>query len=292
MVFLIPLAIVAVSAAGGLTWAVVNDTAEGKTVSELKDKYKSAYPNWPQNLGFNEVDAAKIFGKFRYGVRAKYWGPRDYTAAAKAISKDLKIADYRKAHNLLIFLSDITDNDLKRYYAGEDVGSEKVAAGAKRIGANVSQVTKELDASLPWYMRPKTLAIAAGVGLVVVVLIQTGAARRAAGAIISARKSPEGGDYKKNPVALDPAFEVDALYNQFHQAPPSEHFKINSPDVSHLAQLGDVLEIGYKSDKWNQEPTDYLHEFETPPQLFATRDGRSLVITGGNLRIKSSGING
>ncbi len=60
-----------------------------------------------------------------------------------------------------------------------------------------------------------------------------------------------------------------------------------------LVKLGDLVAIGYRSDKWGGKKRDYIHETKRPhPSLFATPDGRRLVILGGAVRVRPEGLVG
>ena len=63
-----------------------------------------------------------------------------------------------------------------------------------------------------------------------------------------------------------------------------------SPGV--LVELGELLEVAYRSDKWSPgKKKDYLHSFNRPRPVLATdAKGRDLYIVGGGFQIKAEGI--
>lgn len=77
----------------------------------------------------------------------------------------------------------------------------------------------------------------------------------------------------------------DAESVEVAQLPPG------SPRV--LVRLGDLMGVLYRSDKWGGKARDYIHETDRPrPSLFATPDGRMLVLAGGKIRVRPEGLVG
>jgi hypothetical protein len=63
-------------------------------------------------------------------------------------------------------------------------------------------------------------------------------------------------------------------------------------DTKELVYLGNVLELGYSSDKWDKRRRNYKHEFEKKTKLFCTPDGKNLILNGAALKVLNNGING
>lgn len=60
-----------------------------------------------------------------------------------------------------------------------------------------------------------------------------------------------------------------------------------------LVKLGELTDIGYRSDKWGGKHHRYIHATNRPrPILCASADGRQLVILGGNVRVRAEGLVG
>ena len=60
-----------------------------------------------------------------------------------------------------------------------------------------------------------------------------------------------------------------------------------------LVELGELSDIGYRSDKWGGRHKFYIHRTKRPrPVLYSTPDGRQVVILGGNLNVRSEGLVG
>lgn len=53
---------------------------------------------------------------------------------------------------------------------------------------------------------------------------------------------------------------------------------------------GRCAAVAYRSDKWGRAPTDYQHDFITPPRI--TQIGEVYRIAGGDLRVTERGITG
>lgn len=78
----------------------------------------------------------------------------------------------------------------------------------------------------------------------------------------------------------------------FHDKAPKKRYSIPKIDTKELVFLGRGLDIGYKSDKWTGQNQNYLHNFGKRIKLFATSDGKSLILKGPGLFINKNGING
>lgn len=60
-----------------------------------------------------------------------------------------------------------------------------------------------------------------------------------------------------------------------------------------LVQLGELMGVAYRSDKWGGRPRNYFHETERPrPILASSVDGRRLFILGGAVTVRPEGLVG
>jgi len=297
-----PIPLIAIAAAAGgagfLTWGAISDTYEAKAVEALANYYKGTYPNYPANYGFTKTDMARIFGKYRYYVREHQIGYRDYRGVYAKIASDLGITDAQRRRFVLVALMDldnITDSSLIEYFRGEDKGSEVVAKKVGVVARSAKEVIQAADASLPWYMQPKTLLIVAAVGGVAYLALTTGLARKAAGAAVGmANRKINGQEYNKNPITKsrkEKAIEAaNRAYEIFHDKKPAAAYLLPPIDFENVAELGSALEIGYESDKWGGKKKPYLHKFGRGVKLYATADRKALIIHGGKMTVESEGI--
>lgn len=97
---------------------------------------------------------------------------------------------------------------------------------------------------------------------------------------------------KRNPSEGEWRAVVD-LFDEFHDFEPTTAivYKIDSlriPDV--LVRLGELVEVTYKSDKFDRRSRLYVHKFgKDKPVLAASKDG-CLFIVGGGYKITARGI--
>ena len=60
-----------------------------------------------------------------------------------------------------------------------------------------------------------------------------------------------------------------------------------------LVLLGELTDVGYRSDKWGGKRHYYIHKTRNPrPLLCATPDGRRVVILGGGMTVQAAGLVG
>jgi hypothetical protein len=60
-----------------------------------------------------------------------------------------------------------------------------------------------------------------------------------------------------------------------------------------VVQLGDLVGLIYRSDKWQRgEPRTYIHVMQTPPRLVSDVAGQQLYLVGGSYRVTPEGIEG
>ena len=95
--------------------------------------------------------------------------------------------------------------------------------------------------------------------------------------------------------ALNRAVEdASALYRRFTRLPARSvqrvsHQRLVPPVV---VELGRLVAVMYRSDKWVGHPRTYIHYMEDPPRLVSDVAGRQLFVVGGNYRITARGIEG
>ena len=84
------------------------------------------------------------------------------------------------------------------------------------------------------------------------------------------------------------------LYGRFTQLPASSLRRVSHPRVMPpvVAELGRLVAVVYRSDKWVGHPRTYIHYMEDPPTLASDVAGRRLFLIGGSYRITARGIEG
>lgn len=145
---------------------------------------------------------------------------------------------------------------------------EEAADKIKRGAAAIAETTVS---NLPWYLKPQILIPAAAA---VALYWKFGRGKKRA--------------YQMNPIKGLKA--ANKKYEEFHDREPDKFYSIPAIDTSHLVELGKALEIGYESKKWTGKPESYLHEFGEGVKLYATPDGKTLIIRGGKLKLTTHGI--
>ena len=88
--------------------------------------------------------------------------------------------------------------------------------------------------------------------------------------------------------------DASALYRRFTRLPARSvrrvsHARLVPPVV---VELGRLVAVMYRSDKWVGHPRTYIHYMEDPPRLVSDVAGRRLFVVGGNYRITARGIEG
>ena len=99
----------------------------------------------------------------------------------------------------------------------------------------------------------------------------------------------------KNPIErkdLKPTVEArtEKLYKAFHQLPVKRRKSITLPDTAGLVELGEALEIGYRSAKYDGKKKNYLHKFGKGVKLYSTADAKGLLVCGGKMEVQDVGI--
>ena len=92
-------------------------------------------------------------------------------------------------------------------------------------------------------------------------------------------------------VAID---DASALYRRFARLPAHSLTRVAyqrlMPPV--VVELGQLMAVVYRSNKWVGHPRTYIHYMEDPPRLVSDVTGRRLFLIGGSYRITSRGIEG
>ena len=88
--------------------------------------------------------------------------------------------------------------------------------------------------------------------------------------------------------------DASALYRRFTSAPPRSVQRVSHRRVMPgvVVELGQLVALMYRSDKWVGHPRTYIHYMEDPPRLVADVTGRQLFVVGGSYRITARGIEG
>jgi hypothetical protein len=87
----------------------------------------------------------------------------------------------------------------------------------------------------------------------------------------------------------------ESLYRRFNRFHPrcivrERHRRVMPPVV---VQLGDLVGLIYRSDKWFPgRPRTYIHFMQDPPRLVSDVGGRQLFVVGGSYRVTVRGIEG
>jgi hypothetical protein len=84
------------------------------------------------------------------------------------------------------------------------------------------------------------------------------------------------------------------LYRGFTRFDPTRtmrvtHCRVMPPVV---VQLGELVGLIYRSDKWCGEPRTYIHLMQTRPRLVSDVGGQQLYLVGGRYRVTPQGIEG
>ena len=99
---------------------------------------------------------------------------------------------------------------------------------------------------------------------------------------------------RRNP-AVPQLSQAAQMFRRFHGFDPKTVTSIagerSIPRT--LVRLGDLVEVSYRSNKFDRKTRDYVHKFGTPRPTLCTRpDGRGLFIVGGRFRNTARGIVG
>lgn len=281
---------------------------ESDILDAIEKKYPGSFASFQMARKRAELAIAKA--KFYYAKgygrdRAKAKGLRD------AIAKDMKATDAERIGilRLLVFLEEITPEKypvLANYLIGKKAFTASNVTAAATVTAknaaaatadHLKQVAKETisdagklvtsavnaaNEAAPWYLKPRNLLLAALAGAFVFYGLPL------------LRMLPKRPQYRQNPVSprLAKRAKADEKYIEFHAKKPNRRFSVPQIDTDELTYLGDALEIGYKSGKWEKgsRKNNYLHQFGKGVKLCATPDGKALVIFGGKMNVQDRGI--
>ncbi len=157
--------------------------------------------------------------------------------------------------------------------------ADKAQRGAAAVVEAAQGTGKYLENTLPWYLKPKVI-IPLGLGAVALMYLA------------QAKGIFDTFSWKKNPVEPKESKRAQArkAYKVFNDFEPKRTKAIPLIDCEELAELGDALQIGYRSKKWTGRKENYLHEFGKGVKLMCTPDRKTLVITGGKMTIEDVGI--
>ena len=277
--------------AAGIYLAIKESQADQK----ILNAFDSMYTNWLQSVGIARDKALEIVRAAVALYKAGMSRDRSNLRTVRdAIKTKLPGVDSLAVTKILMYLEGITKSNnpvLAAYMTpeGRTIQSYKTAAAqelqdrAESIKAGAVDTIKEaaqsVTESLPWYAKPKILAGAAAVGILLWYF------NSAKGLVNFIRPK-----YQSNPVKSKRE-AARKMYKVFNDAEPRKTLQIPHVDADELAHLGTALEIGYKSKKWTGKNANYLHQFGKGVKLYATPDGKYLVIGGGQMSVKENGIN-
>jgi Transglutaminase-like superfamily len=102
---------------------------------------------------------------------------------------------------------------------------------------------------------------------------------------MESRRTPSLGGYVR---------DAGELYSRFTSLPVRSirriaHSRLIPPIV---VELGRLVGLIYRSNKWVGRPRNYIHYMQDPPQLVCDVAGRRLFIVGGTYRVTARGIEG
>lgn len=154
---------------------------------------------------------------------------------------------------------------------------DKIDRGVSAVASAGVDAVKAVSSALPWYLRPTTLIPIAGVAALGYFWLQ----KKGIGTVLGTR-------YRSNPISKREA--AKKTFEVFHDRKPKKTIAIPEIDASELVNLGQALEIGYRSNKWTGKKTNYLHTFDKGVRMMCTPDRKTLVIHGGQMEIQDVGI--
>ena len=74
---------------------------------------------------------------------------------------------------------------------------------------------------------------------------------------------------------------------------PKYTTRVPNPTTTRLTDLGELVELTYRTNKNEMGTFDYVHKFRNPkPRLLVTKNGRGLVVSLGGFRVNERGIVG
>ena len=259
----VPLFIAAAAITGGAaagTMALV-DTYEENILERLEEIHG---PKFYEGLQLSKQQAMEIIGKARFYIHNKIWlkNWNDLITLREIIARDMAVTDAHRKRYILALLNTLKDikaqdGALFTYLSTSPTPEERlledtikrgetIAEGAAKV---VTKSTEALNKGLPWYLRPKNLAIGAAV---VAGLYGLTLATPYLKALTRKRRN-----YKPNPNA-------EKIFADFMGRKSRGGYEIETDNFEELADLGSVLDIGYRSSKWKRRE-NYLHSFKNPP---------------------------
>ena len=240
----------------GLGYAVTDWKTVGNAVAQAMPQYNA--------IGVGQLaNAISLLDSGRY--------PADYafltSGAAPSLSKKIDQAEAAVSSGA-------------SYVAQE--AADKVQRGGGAIVQAASDAGSAISDALPWYLKPAVI-VPAVIGLVALVYISQ--AKGLLGSLGLGKK-----EYKTNPVRPWKRETARRLYKTWTGRNPKKTFSVPEIDTSELVKLGGALELAYRSDKWTGKKEDYQHDFGKGVNVYATADGKALVIFGGAMEVQDVGI--
>ena len=271
----------------------------------LNESFVKIYgSNWIKQLSplnFSQIQKVLKGAMYYYGLG---YDPKNYSAFFRNLQKSFPEIQPLAITKVLSFISGIDRQKFPRDFALQKTGKvdptamaaqkdissaerkeeiayeikDKIDRGTKAIASSAMDAASTINSALPWYLKPSLLLPVAGVAAVAYFMLQ----KKAMSSIL--RPS-----YKSNPVP-EGRVKAQKLFKTFHERKATKTKSIDEIDASELVQLGDALEIGYRSNKWTGKKENYLLTFGKGVKLMSTADGKTLVISGGKMEVKNVGI--
>jgi hypothetical protein len=107
--------------------------------------------------------------------------------------------------------------------------------------------------------------------------------------------APDAGAALEGPRALSASLhDAAALYRRFTQFPAHSCRRIAHPRLLPpvVVELGRLVALAYRSDKWVGRPHTFIHFMKDPPRLVCDVTGRRLFVVGGSYQVTARGIEG
>jgi hypothetical protein len=97
---------------------------------------------------------------------------------------------------------------------------------------------------------------------------------------------------RRNPAASPALERAGRVFERWHGFAPSGVQRLRTRATPRtLVQLGELVEVVYRSDKWSGKPQLYRHKTKRPhPRLCTGPDARGLYLLGGKTRVTERGL--
>jgi hypothetical protein len=246
------------------------------------------FPDFYNQIKLSKNDISTVIEKAKYYYGLGY-GFTDWPKFKESIYKVLPKYDKMEIAKILSYITGITKNDFPQAFdllvnQGKNFISSSLKQRSLDVNKKVDYVKQEVADKLERggkalkdsFNTAKPFLIIGAIGAGACYLYQKGVFKKR--------------EYLQNPIKKSKAEKAVEKYIEFHDRKPSKRIEIEPIETDELIYLGNALEIGYESKKWTGNNENYLHEFGKGVKVYQTLDGKSLVISGGKMRVKSQGI--